>query len=49
MLKDVVASLAVGASRAVAMDFAVSVAATFNADLTAIAFLYEPLPPMADR
>jgi nucleotide-binding universal stress UspA family protein len=49
MFKDVVASLAVGASRDVAMDFAVSVAATFNADLTGIAFLYEPLPPMADR
>jgi len=49
MFKDVVASLAVGASRDVAMDFAVSVAATFNANLTGIAFLYEPLPPMADR
>jgi hypothetical protein len=48
MLKDVVASLAVGASRDVTMDFAVSVATTFNAHLTGLAFLYEPLAPVAD-
>jgi nucleotide-binding universal stress UspA family protein len=43
MIKDVVANLAIGSSRDVAMDFAVSVAATFGAHLTGLAFLYEPL------
>jgi hypothetical protein len=48
MIKDIVANLSVGISRDVATDFAVSVADTFGAHLTGLAFLYEPLAPMAD-
>src|SRR6516225_290196 len=48
MIKDIVANLSVGASRDVATDFAVSVAATFGAHLTGVVFRYEPLAPMAD-
>ena len=48
MIKDIVANLSVGGSRDVTTDFAVSVAATFGAHLTGLAFLYEPLAPMAD-
>jgi nucleotide-binding universal stress UspA family protein len=39
MIKDIVANLAIGSSRDVAADFAVSVASTFNAHLTGIAFV----------
>jgi nucleotide-binding universal stress UspA family protein len=49
MIKDIVANLTIGSSRDVAMDFAVSVAAAFDAHLTGVAFVYEPLPPMSDR
>jgi nucleotide-binding universal stress UspA family protein len=48
MIKDIVVNLSVGASRDVATDFAVSIAATFNAHLVGIAFVYEPLLPMID-
>jgi nucleotide-binding universal stress UspA family protein len=48
MIKDVVTSLAIGGSRDVAADFALSVAGTFEAHLTGIAFTYEPLIPIAD-
>ena len=48
MIKDIVANLSVGTSRDVAADFAVSVAATFDAHVTGLAFLYEPLAPLAD-
>jgi nucleotide-binding universal stress UspA family protein len=48
MIKDIVVNLSVGTSRDVATDFAASVAATFNAHLTGVAFLYEPLAPVAD-
>jgi nucleotide-binding universal stress UspA family protein len=48
MIKDIVANLAIGSSRDVAADFAVSLASTFNAHLTGIAFVYEPLVPVAD-
>ncbi|MCC6779067.1 MAG: universal stress protein [Hyphomicrobiales bacterium] len=48
MIKDVVVNLSVGASSDVATDFAASVAATFNAHLAGIAFVYEPLLPMID-
>ena len=48
MIKDIIANLSVGASRDVAPDFAVSVAATFDAHLTGVAFRYEPLAPVAD-
>jgi hypothetical protein len=46
MLRDVIANLQLGGSRAVATDFAISVAATFNAHVTGLAFLYEPSMPM---
>jgi len=49
MIKDIVANLSVGTSRDVATDFAVSVATTFDAHLTGVAFLYEPLVPVTDR
>src|SRR5215472_4314544 len=49
MIKDIVANLSVGISRDVATDFAVSVAATFGAHLTGLAFRYEPLVPLTDR
>jgi nucleotide-binding universal stress UspA family protein len=48
MIKDIVVNLSVGASRDVATDFAVSMAATFNAHLVGIAFVYEPMLPMID-
>jgi len=48
MIKDIVANLSVGASRDVATDFAVSVAATFDPHLTGVVFRYEPLAPVAD-
>ena len=49
MIKDIVANLAVGVSRDVATDFAVSVAAMLDSHLTGIAFRYEPLVPLTDR
>jgi nucleotide-binding universal stress UspA family protein len=49
MIKDIVANLAVGTSRDVVTDFAISVAATLDAHLTGVAFLYEPIPPLGDR
>lgn len=49
MIKDIVANLSLHESRDVAMDFAVSVAAAFNAHLAGIAFIYDPLiPTMVD-
>jgi nucleotide-binding universal stress UspA family protein len=48
MIKDIVANLSVGRSRDVTTDFAVSVAAAFNAHLAGVAFLYEPLIPPGD-
>jgi len=49
MIKDIVANLAVGVSRDVATDCAVSVAAMLDSHLTGIAFRYEPLVPLTDR
>ena len=49
MITDIVANLSVDSSRDVATDFAVSVATTFDAHLTGVAFLYEPLVPVTDR
>ena len=49
MIKDIVANLAVGVSRDVGTDFAVSVAAMLDSHLTGIAFRYEPLVPLTDR
>ena len=43
MIKDLLTNLSVGTARDVAMEFAVSVAAAFDAHLAGIAFVYEPL------
>jgi nucleotide-binding universal stress UspA family protein len=48
MIKDIVANLSVGPARDVATDFAVSVAAAFDAHLTGVAFNYDPLMPVGD-
>jgi len=46
MIKDLVVNLAVGATRDVAADYAVSIAAAFDAHIAGMAFAYEPvLPP----
>jgi nucleotide-binding universal stress UspA family protein len=46
MIKDIAANLSLRDSPDVAMDFAVSVAAAFNAHLAGIAFIYEPIIPV---
>jgi hypothetical protein len=46
MIKDIVVNLSLHESRDVAMDFAVSVAAAFNAHLAAIVFSYDALIPL---
>ena len=46
MIKDIVANLSVREAPDVAMDFAVSVAAAFNARLTGIALVYDPVIPV---
>jgi nucleotide-binding universal stress UspA family protein len=49
MIKDIVTNLPVGKSRDVVTHFAISVAAKFDAHLTGIAFVYEPIiPAMVD-
>jgi nucleotide-binding universal stress UspA family protein len=45
MLKDIVVNLTVGPARDVAADYAISIAQTFEAHLTGIAFAYEPALP----
>ncbi len=45
MLKDVVVNLSGRASLDFAADYAISIAATFGAHVTGIAFLYEPVIP----
>ena len=47
MIKDIVVNLNVGAKASPASDFAISVAAAFNAHLTGIAFLYDPVVPVS--
>ena len=46
MIKDIVANLSLRDSPDVAVHFAVSVAAAFNARLAGIAFIYEPIIPV---
>jgi nucleotide-binding universal stress UspA family protein len=46
MLKDVVVNLALDTPPDVAANFAISITAAFDAHLTGIAFLYQPLMPM---
>ena len=43
MIQDIVVNLTIGRARDAALDYAVSVAETFEADLTGIAFLYDPI------
>jgi hypothetical protein len=47
MIRDIVVNLNVGAKASPAGDFAISVAAAFNAHLTGIAFLYDPVVPVS--
>src|SRR4029078_4478914 len=48
MIKDIVLALEVGSSRDAARDYAISVAAAFDAHLAAIGFNYAPVLPPAD-
>jgi nucleotide-binding universal stress UspA family protein len=48
MIKDIALALAVGSSRDAALDYAVSVAAAFDAHIAAIGFAYEPVMPPID-
>lgn len=47
MIKDILVSLSVGERQNPAGDYAVSVAATFDAHLAGIAFLYDPIVPVS--
>ena len=47
MIKDIVVNLSIGEKASTACDYAVSVAATFDAHLTGIAFLYDPIVPVS--
>src|SRR5215813_12351652 len=47
MIKDIVVNLSVGEKVSPACDYAVSVAAAFDAHLAGIAFLYDPIVPVS--
>ena len=47
MIKDIVVNLSVGEKAGPACDYAVSVAAAFDAHLAGIAFLYDPIVPVS--
>ena len=47
MIKDIVVNLSVGEKASPACDYAISVAATFDAHLAGIAFLYDPIVPVS--
>ena len=47
MIRDIVVNLNVGAKASPVGDFAISVAAAFNAHLTGITFLYDPVVPVS--
>jgi nucleotide-binding universal stress UspA family protein len=47
IIKDIVANLGVGDGGGFVGDYAVSVAAAFDAHLTGIAFVYDPIVPLA--
>ncbi len=49
MIKDIVVNLSVGERGSSAGDYAVSVAAAFDAHLTGIAFVYDPIVPVSRR
>jgi nucleotide-binding universal stress UspA family protein len=48
MIKDIALALEIGSSRDAALDYAVSVAAAFEAHIAAIGFAYEPVMPPID-
>jgi nucleotide-binding universal stress UspA family protein len=48
MIKDAVVNLPVGNPQNRVVDFAVSVASTFDAHLAGVAFVYDPFAPMMD-
>ena len=48
MIKDIVVKLSVGERASPAEDYAISVAAAFDAHVVGIAFLYYPIVPVAD-
>jgi hypothetical protein len=43
MIKDILVSVPVGASSTPAVDYAISVATTFDAHLAGVAFVYQPV------
>jgi nucleotide-binding universal stress UspA family protein len=47
MIKDIVVNLSVGEKAGPACDYAVSVAAAFDAHLAGVAFLYDPIVPVS--
>jgi nucleotide-binding universal stress UspA family protein len=47
MIKDIVVNLGVGEKTSQATEYAMSLAATFEAHLTGIAFLYDPIVPIS--
>jgi nucleotide-binding universal stress UspA family protein len=47
MIKDIVVNLNVSAKESPAGDYAIAVAAAFDAHLTGIAFLYDPIVPLS--
>jgi nucleotide-binding universal stress UspA family protein len=47
MIKDIVVNLSVGERASQASDYAVSVATAFDAHLTGVAFLYDPIVPVS--
>ena len=47
MIKDIVVNLSVGERASPAEDYAISIAATFDAHVAGIAFLYHPIVPAA--
>jgi nucleotide-binding universal stress UspA family protein len=47
MIKDIVVNLSVSAKESPASDYAIAVAAAFDAHLTGIAFLYDPIVPLS--
>jgi nucleotide-binding universal stress UspA family protein len=47
MIKDIIVNLSIGDQANAASDYAVSVAATFDAHLAGIAFLYDPIVPVS--
>jgi nucleotide-binding universal stress UspA family protein len=49
MIRDIVASLSVSSPCEAAGNFAISIAINFDAHVAGIAFVYEPVIPMADR